>query len=152
MAKSNAPTIVNRKARHEYHFIDTFEAGIVLKGTEVKSLREGKVQMGDAFCIFIKGELFIRDMHISHYTHGNIHNVEEKRDRKLLLGKKELKKLKSKLEQKGLTMVAVKLFFNERGFVKIVIALAKGKKLFDKRDDLKTKDTQREISRQLKDL
>lgn len=141
------PSVVNKKAKFEFKFIETFVAGVVLKGTEVKSLREGKVTLGEAYCYFKNNELFIKDLHITPYAQGNLHNVDPRRDRKLLLKKKELEKLKKKSEQKGLTIIPVKLFFNERNFVKIEIALAQGKKLYDKRHDIKTKDIKRDLER-----
>ena len=145
--KNYKPTIVNRKARHEYIFIQKYEAGIVLTGTEIKSIREAKVQMGEAYCYFKHEELFIKDMHISPYSHGNLFNPDPRRERKLLLNKKELQKLKAKMEQGGLTVIPVKLYFTERNIAKLEIALSKGKKLYDKRQDLKEKDMQRNISR-----
>lgn len=148
--KTKSPTIVNRKARHEYHFIQTFEAGIVLKGTEVKSLREGKVQLSEAFCYFRGNELWVKEMHISPYSHGNIHNPDPARERKLLLRKRELNKLKEGLAEKGLTIIIHKLYFNDRNLAKLEIALAKGKKLFDKREALKERESKRDIDRQLK--
>lgn len=150
--KSKSPTIVNRKAKHEYIFVQTYEAGIALTGTEVKSIRESKVQLAEAFCFFKKGELFVRDMHISPYSHGNIHNPDPVRERKLLLRKRELKKLKEGLTEKGLTIVVHKIYFSERNQAKLAIALAKGKKLYDKRQSLKEKETKREVARQLKEL
>ncbi len=142
------PTIQNRKARHEFQFIETYIAGLVLKGTEVKSIREGQVQYGDSFCYFQNGELFIKGLQISAFSHGNLHNTDPVRDRKLLLSAMDLKRLKEKAEQKGLTLIPVKIFFNERNFAKIEIALAKGKKMYDKRQDLKSRDMKREIERE----
>lgn len=140
-------SIKNRKASHEYHFIDTYQAGIVLQGTEIKSIRMGKVTISDAFCLFIGNELFLRNLHISQYDKGNIHNHEEKADRKLLLKRKELRKLQYDAQDVGLTIIPVKVYVNDRGLAKIGIALAKGKKLYDKRQDLKAKDAKREIER-----
>ncbi|WP_291724657.1 SsrA-binding protein SmpB [Bernardetia sp.] len=140
-------SIKNRKASHEYHFIDTYQAGIVLQGTEIKSIRMGKVTMSDAFCLFIGDELFLRNLHISHYDNGNIHNHEEKADRKLLLKRKELRKLQYDAQDVGLTIVPTRVYINARGLAKVEIALAKGKKLYDKRQDLKAKDAKREIER-----
>lgn len=144
------PTLVNRKAKHEYSFLQKFEAGIVLKGTEVKSIRLSKVQLGEAYCYFNNGELFVKDLYISPYTEGNIFNVDPRRVRKLLLSRKELEKLKSSMDEKGLTIVLYKIFFNERNMVKLEIALAKGKKLYDKRHSLKEKDAKRAIDREMK--
>lgn len=148
---SKSPTISNRQARFEYHFIETHIAGIVLKGTEIKSVRESKVNLKEAYCYFRDGELYIKDMHINPYEMGNIHNVDPVRERKLLMSKMELKKLKAKSEEKGLTIIPVKLFFNDRNLAKIEIALAQGKKLYDKREDIKSRDTQRMIQRELND-
>ena len=142
--------IVNKRARFDYEIIDTYTAGIVLTGTEIKSIREGKTNINDAFCVFIKEELFVRNMHIAHYFNGTYNNVEEKRDRKLLLNKKELNKLLIKLKDQGLTIIPLQLFINEKGYAKLEIALAKGKKLFDKRDDIKKRDVERENKRSLK--
>ncbi len=149
--KNYRPTITNRKARHEYHFLQKIEAGIVLTGTEIKSIRESKVQMGEAFCFFKGEELWIKDMHISPYSHGNLFNASPTRERKLLLHKKELEKLKAKMEQGGLTVIPVKLYFNDKNMAKLEIALAKGKKLYDKRQDLKEKDMKKNISRNTAD-
>ncbi len=140
-------SIRNRKASHEYHFIDIYQTGIVLQGTEIKSIRMGKVTISDAFCLFIGNELFLRNLHISQYDMGNVHNHEEKADRKLLLKKKELKKLQYDAQDVGLTIIPTKVYINDRGLAKIEIALAKGKKLYDKRQDLKAKDAKREIER-----
>ena len=149
MKKENkAPTLVNKRAKFEYHLLETVEVGIVLKGTEIKSIREGKVQMAEAFCFFRDGELWLKDMTIAHYSHGNLMNVETTRERKLLLSKREIKRLKEHAEQAGLTIIPVKLFFNERNYAKLEIALAKGKKLYDKRDDLKKKDATRDMERE----
>ena len=162
MTLENGINIKNKKASFEYSFIDKYVAGIQLSGTEIKSIREGKSIITDAFCVFImtkrskenplKGnnELFIRNMHVAHYFNGTYNNVEEKRDRKLLLNKKELEKLQDKLKNQGLTIIPLRLFINEKGYAKLEIALAKGKKLFDKRDDIKKRDVERETNRQLK--
>lgn len=149
MNKTKSPTILNRQAKFEYHFIETYVAGLVLKGTEIKSVREGKVNIKEGYCYFRDGELYIKDMHINPYTLGNIHNVDPVRERKLLLSKLELKKLKTKSEEKGLTIIPVKLFFNDRNLAKLEIALAQGKKLYDKREDIKSRDTQRMVQREL---
>lgn len=143
---SNNIQIKNRKASFEYHFLDTFIAGIVLTGTEIKSIREGKVNLQDAFCVFYGEELWVKQMHISPYTQASHYNHEMTRERKLLLTKKELKKLLGKNE-KGLTIIPTRLFINDRGLAKIEIALAKGKKLYDKREDIKDKDIKREMER-----
>ncbi|MBK9451400.1 MAG: SsrA-binding protein SmpB [Bacteroidetes bacterium] len=150
--KSFQPTINNRKASHEYTYLDIYEAGIVLTGTEIKAVREGKVQFADAYCLFKDGELFVVEMHISPYDFGNINNEDPRRERKLLLAKKELKKLKTKADEKGLTIIPTKMYFSDRNFAKIQIALAKGKKLFDKRNDIKDKDTDRQLKREIADI
>jgi len=146
-AKTARPTIVNRRAQHDYLFLETYEAGIVLTGTEIKSIREGKVQLLDAFCAFQGPHLVLRNAEISPYKEGSYNNHEPKRTRILLLHEKELRKLRSRLQERGLTVVPVKLFFNERNFAKLVIALAKGKKDFDKRETLKTRTVEREQRR-----
>jgi SsrA-binding protein len=146
----NKIDIRNRKASFEYAFIDKYVAGLQLTGTEIKSIREGKSTINDAFCVFTKDELFVRNMHIAHYFDGTYNNVEEKRDRKLLLNKNELRKLANKLKDQGLTIVPIRLFINEKGYAKLEIALAKGKKTFDKREDIKTRDVERELKRKFK--
>ncbi|MFY0689439.1 MAG: SsrA-binding protein SmpB [Cyclobacteriaceae bacterium] len=141
--------IKNRKASYEFEFIETFEAGIVLKGSEIKSIREGKVSLQEAYCFLKKGELFIKGMTIAIYTEGTYANHEPTRDRKLLLNKKQLEKLASKSAEKGLSIIPTKLYTNSRGLAKLGIALAKGKKLYDKRESVKKKDQDREL-KQLK--
>lgn len=149
--KGRFQTVVqNRKARHEYHIMEIFEAGMVLTGTEVKSLRAGKASLQEAYCIVKDNEAFIRGMNINEYSEGSYNNHDPKRIRKLLLRKREIRKLRKALEEKGLTIVPLKVYFNERNLIKINIGLAKGKKLYDKRQDLKAKDTQREMDRQMK--
>lgn len=151
MAKQiDTPVIVNRKAKYEYALVDEFEAGIVLKGTEVKALRAGNANLSDAYCVFDGGILVIKSMFIAEYDHGNINNHETRADRKLLLRKTELKKIKRKLDEKGLTLVPYKIYFSERGFVKINLWLAQGKKSYDKRNSIKEKDVKRELDRQMK--
>ena len=144
---SNRINIVNRKARFEYKFLDTYTAGIILTGTEIKSIREGRVNLQEAFCTFQDEELYIKQMHISPYTEGSYNNHEPTRMRKLLLSKKELRKLEGKADEKGLTIVPIRLFISEKGWAKLEIALAQGKKLYDKREDIKQKDMDRELSR-----
>ncbi|MCA0365615.1 MAG: SsrA-binding protein SmpB [Bacteroidetes bacterium] len=139
--------IKNKKASFEYFFIDVYSAGMVLTGTEIKSIREGKVSMADAYCIVDKGEILVKNLNISKYEFGTHYNHEPMRERKLLLQKKEIKKLASKLTDKGLTIIPTRIYINEKGLAKLDIALAKGKKLFDKRDSIKEKDLQREKSR-----
>ena len=144
---SNRINIVNRKARFEYKFLDTYTAGMILTGTEIKSLREGRINLQEAFCVFQDEELYIKQMHISPYTEGSYNNHEPTRMRKLLLSKKELRKLAAKSDEKGLTIVPVRLFISEKGWAKLEIALAQGKKLYDKREDIKQKDVSRELAR-----
>lgn len=144
---TNKINIKNKKASFEYYLLERFVAGIVLTGTEIKSIRRGKVSIAEAYCSFYNDELYVKNMHISEYEYGTYNNHDPKRDRKLLLTKKELKKLKTKLDEKGLTLVPTFLFINDKGLAKLEIALAKGKKLYDKRDSLKQKDTKREIER-----
>ncbi len=139
--------IENRRAGFEYFLSDRFSAGIVLTGSEIKSLRAGKANISDGFCSFIKDELFLRNVHISEWKYANINNHVPVRDRKLLLKRSELKKLLGKTKEKGFTIVPTKIFFSEKGLAKLEIALAKGKKLYDKRDDMKQKDAKREIDR-----
>jgi len=139
--------IKNKKAHFEYFLLEKFIAGIQLTGTEIKSIREGKVNLTDAYCMFVDNELFVKGMHITEYTFGTYNNHEPKRDRKLLMTKRELKKLNLKLKDQGITIVPTLLFINEKGLAKLEIAVAKGKKLYDKRETLKDKDTQREIER-----
>jgi SsrA-binding protein len=139
--------IKNKRAHHEYFLLQEYTAGIQLTGTEIKSIRDGKASIIDAFCSFTGEELFVRNMHIAEYAMGTHYNHEPKRDRKLLLTKKELKKLLTKVKEKGLTIIPITLFISERGFAKITIALAKGKHAYDKRETLKQKDIRREIER-----
>ena len=139
--------ILNKKARFSYEILDTYTAGIVLTGTEIKSIRLGKALITDSFCTFKKNELWIRGMHITEYEFGTYSNHEPKRERKLLLNRLELEKIQKKLKDQGLTIVPLRLFITEKGWAKLEIAIAKGKKLHDKRDSLKEKDTQRDIER-----
>ena len=140
----------NRSAFHEYFFETTYIAGMVLVGTEVKAIRAGKVSFNDAYCIFEKGELYVKNMHISEYAFGTTQRHEPTQERKLLLHKKELKKLEAKMKERGYSIIPLRVFFNERGFVKMEIGLAKGKKNYDKRDTIRQRDTDREIKRYLK--
>lgn len=139
--------IKNKRASFEYQFLDTYIAGIMLTGTEIKSIRQGKVNLQDAYCVFLNDGLYIKQMHISTYSEGTYYNHEPLRDRKLLLQKRELNKLNGRLKDQGLTIVPVRLFINDRGFAKLEIALAKGKKLYDKREDIKEKDVKRDLER-----
>jgi len=140
--------IKNRKASFEYQFIETYVAGIMLTGTEIKSIRQSKVNLQDAYAVFMGEELYIRQLHISPYEQAAYYNHDPVRDRKLLMQKRELKKILGKLQDKGLTVIPIRLFTNDRGFAKLEIALAKGKKLYDKRDDIKEKDIRREMDRE----
>jgi len=142
--------IKNRSAYHEYYIEDKYDAGMVLMGTEVKSIREGKVSFVDSFCFFQKGELWVRNLHIAEYRFGTTNNHIAVHDRKLLLNKKELRKLEAKLKDKGYTIVPLKIFFNEKGLAKMEIGLGRGKKLHDKRDTVKARDADREMKRYLK--
>lgn len=137
----------NRQAYFNYHIEDKYVAGIVLLGTEVKSIREGKLSFNDAFCLFDNGELWVRALYIASYSHGTANNHIEVHDRKLLLNKRELKKLQLKLKDKGYTIIPLKVFFSEKGHVKIEIGLARGKKLHDKRDTIKNRDLDKEMKR-----
>ncbi len=140
----------NRQAFHEYFIDAKYEAGMVLLGTEVKSLREGRVSFNDSYCLIHKGEIWLKSLHIAQYSHGNQNNHDPLRDRKLLLEKREIKKIESKLKEKGYTIIPLRIFFNDKSLAKIEIGLAKGKKLHDKRDSIKKKDVEREIKRFLK--
>jgi len=142
--------IKNKKAYFEYHVLDEYTAGIKLLGTEIKSIREGKVNLNDAFCAFISDQLYVRNLHVSEYSHGSFFNHEAKRDRVLLLNKKELKKLRTRTEEKGFTIIPLAMFISERGFAKIKIGLAQGKKTFDKRETMKERDNKIELSRVMK--
>ncbi|ADQ18207.1 SsrA-binding protein SmpB [Leadbetterella byssophila] len=139
--------IKNKKASFEYFFLDEYTAGMVLTGTEIKSIREAKVSMADAYCIFHRGELFVKNLNISKYDNGTYYNHDPLRERKLLLSRKELRKLEGKLTDKGLTIIPTRLFINDRGLAKLDIALAKGKKLYDKRESIKEKDIKRDQER-----
>ncbi len=149
--KGNNLNIKNRKASFEYSLLMEFTAGIQLTGTEIKSVRAGKAIITDAFCAFVKDELFVRNMHIDEYEQGNIYNHVPKRDRKLLLQRTELSKLKGKMKDKGFTIVPLQMFLSESGFAKLDIALAKGKKLYDKRESMKDKDVKRDLARKNED-
>jgi len=142
--------IKNRRASHDYEFIDKIIAGIILTGTEIKSIREGRVNLTDSYCTFRNGEMFVIGMHISEYYWGNLNNHDPVGERKLLLNKKELRKWDRKVKETGLTIIVTKMFINDRGLAKIEIALAKGKKTYDKREDLKKKDHGREMDLQTK--
>ncbi len=148
MAKlSNTINIENRRAKFDYQFLDTLVAGLVLKGTEIKSIREGKAGLSDSYCYFRNEELFVKNLHISEYTDASFYQHEALRERKLLLSRQELNKLLRKVKDQGLTVIPTRLFINDKGFAKMEIALAKGKKEFDKRDDIKKRDIEREMNR-----
>ena len=151
MAKEEVKVIAqNKKARHDYFIEQTLEAGIVLSGTEVKSVRQGKVNLKDSYATIDNGEVILSGMHISPYEQGNIFNKEPMRDRKLLLHRYEINKLIGYTQQKGLALVPLQVYF-KRGIVKVELAVAKGKKLYDKRDDIAERDAKREIDRRLKE-
>ncbi len=139
--------VLNRKAKFEYSFIQMFEAGLVLTGTEVKALRLGLANLNDAYCLFDNGNLTVKSMFIAEYDHGTIYNHDARRDRRLLLRKPELKKLERRVTEKGLTIVPYRLYFTDRGFAKLEVALAQGKKAFDKRDAIKERDNKRDLDR-----
>jgi SsrA-binding protein len=140
---------VNRRARHEYSILQTWEAGLVLVGTEVKSLRQGKANLVDSYGKIVTGEVWLVNCHISEYTQGNINNHEPKRDRKLLLGKSEIRKMIGKTTEKGLTLIPLRLYF-KNGKAKVELALAKGKKFYDKRKDIAKRDFERDEQRKIK--
>jgi len=150
MKLSSDINVKNKKAYFEYHILDKYTAGISLLGTEIKSIRSGKVNINDSFCSFLNDGLYIRNMHISEYSHGSFYNHEARRDRKLLLTKKELKKLRVKGEEKGFTIIPLRMFISNRGFAKLELALAQGKKDFDKRDTIKERENKRELDRVMK--
>ncbi len=142
--------VKNRKVTFEYELIEKFVAGMQLVGTEIKSIRNGKANLSDSYCQFYGEELLVKNLHISEYEMGTHNNHEAKRDRKLLLNRKELQKMSKKVKESGFTIVPVRLFVNDRGLAKLEIALAKGKKVYDKRESLKQKDAQRDIDRMMK--
>jgi SsrA-binding protein len=144
---SSKINIKNRKASFEYQFIDTFVAGILLVGTEIKSIRNNKANISDAHCVFNGNELFVKNLHIAEYSNGGQNNHEPKRERKLLLNKQELKKMLGKVKEKGNSIIPIRLFINEKGKAKLEIALAKGKKVYDKRESIKEKDQKRALER-----
>jgi SsrA-binding protein len=140
----------NRAAYHEYFIDSKYEAGLVLLGTEVKSLRAGKASFADSYCMVDKGEIWLKSLHIAEYSHGTVNNHDPLRDRKLLLQKREINKIAAKLKEKGYTLIPLRIFFNDKNLAKIEIGLAKGKKLHDKRESIKQKDVEREMKRFLK--
>lgn len=148
--KTQDINIRNKKAYFDYEILEKFVAGIQLAGTEIKSIRNSKASIVEAYCRFTKNELYVVNMNISEYDFGNINNHEARRDRKLLLTKKELEKLQKKIKESGLTIIPLKMFINERGIAKLEIGLARGKKTFDKRETLKQKDARRDMDRAMK--
>lgn len=149
MEEKHVVDIKNKKASFEYFLIDEYDAGLVLTGTEIKSIRDGKANLTDAYCVFIGNELFVRQMHVSEYRFGSYMNHPAKRDRKLLLTRRELRKLQARTKEKGYTIVPVLLYVDDRGYAKLKIALARGKKFFDKRQTIKDNDTRRDMQREL---
>ena len=145
---SRKVNIRNRKATYEYQFIDKYIAGIILLGTEIKSIRNNQANLSDAHCVFVKNELFLRNLHIAKYNSGGYSNHIPKRERKLLLNRQELNKILTKAKEKGNTIIPTRLFINEKGKAKLEIALAKGKKIHDKRESIKAKDLKRDIERE----
>jgi SsrA-binding protein len=142
--------IKNKKAEFEYFILQKYTAGIVLTGTEIKSIRQGKVNLTDSYCRFLNGELWVSNMHIAEYSHGGHYNHDPKADRKLLLSKKELRKLEWKVTEKGTTIIPLVLWMNEKGYAKLDIALAKGKRQYDKRETIKDRDNDREMQKHIR--
>ncbi|WP_251179085.1 SsrA-binding protein SmpB [Adlercreutzia agrestimuris] len=151
MKRSQESIAQNKKAFHEYEILETFETGIVLTGTEVRSLRENHCQMTDCFALIRDGEVWLNNVHIAPYSHGNIANPDPDRKRKLLLHKRQIRKLAEQVKEKGYALVPLKMYFNEDGRVKVEIALARGKKLYDKRASMAARDSKREVERALKE-
>jgi SsrA-binding protein len=145
--KTKTVEIVNRKAQYEYQFLDMFEAGIVLQGTEIKSIRKGNANLSDAYCVFQGSDLYVRSLFIAEYEFGNYANHDARRIRKLLLRRSELRKLERKVKERGLTIIPFRLYISERGLAKLEIALAQGKKTHDKRESIKEKDNKRDLER-----
>jgi SsrA-binding protein len=139
--------IVNRRASFEYQFLEVFETGLVLTGTEIKSIRKGNANLRDAYCYFKKGELLVKNLFIAEYSFGNVFNHEPRRTRKLLLRRTQLRKLEKQMKERGFTIVPVRLYITERGFAKLEVALAQGKKSYDKRESIKAKDVKRDLDR-----
>jgi len=150
MSQQNRIEIKNKKASFDYEYVETFVAGIVLTGTEIKSIRLGKASLVDTYCVVIKNEIWVKNMNISEYSYGSYNNHVARRERKLLLNRKEINKINNLSNNTGFTIVPTKMFLNEKGLVKVVIAVAKGKKSYDKRQSLKEKDDKREMDRMLK--
>ena len=148
MPKAKSTIVIkNRRASFDYEFIEKFTAGIVLSGTEIKSIRAGKASLVDAYCYFVDGELYVRNMNVAEYWWGSYNRHDPMRDRKLLLTRRELRRLQRSTREKGMTIVAVKIFISDKGFAKLEIALARGKREFDKRESIKEKDLRREMER-----
>lgn len=149
MSQNSTPTIQNRKARHNYDVEETYEAGLVLKGTEVKSLRNGNASIAESFAYLKDGEVWVRDMYIKPYKHGTHSNHDERRERKLLLHNREIRELEKAVDRKGYTLVPLKVYF-KKGYAKLLLGVAKGKKKHDKREDIKEQDMKRELNRKVK--
>ena len=147
MSQQSNIVIKNKKASFDYEFIETFVAGIVLTGTEIKSLRLGKAGLVDSYCVVVRNELWVKNMYIAEYFYGTYNNHEARKDRKLLLNRKELRKIDQLSKNTGFTVIPTKMFINEKGLAKLLIAVAKGKKAYDKRQSLKEKDDKREMDR-----
>ena len=147
MSKKTQGIVVNRKAKFEYNFIDQHEVGIVLSGAEVKSLRAGYANLNDAYCYFRQGELWVRSLYIKEYKMANVYEQDSRRERKLLMKKAELHRLEKKVKEKGYTLIPYRIYFSDRGIIKLEIALAQGKKIHDKRQSIKDKDMDREMDR-----
>ncbi len=147
---SNLTDIRNRSATHEYFIDIRYVAGMVLLGTEIKSIRDGKVSFNDSYCLVHKGEIWIKSLHITPYSHGTVNNHDPLRDRKLLLQKREIRKIESKLKEKGYTLIPLRIFFNDKNLAKLEIGLARGKKLYDKRETIKNRDVERDMKRYIK--
>lgn len=147
MKKANTINIKNRKAKFEYEFLDKYVAGIKLAGTEIKAIRQGKASIAESFCEFQNNELFVINMHVEEYSHATYFNHNPKSERKLLMKRKELRKLEKEVKNTGLTIIPLRLFINDRGLAKIEIALAKGKKLYDKRETIKDRESKRKLDR-----
>ena len=147
--KNSPPKIENRKARHDYHIDETYEAGVALKGTEVKSIRAGKASLNEAFAYLQSGEVWLKNMYVKPYEFGTHNNHDERRDRKLLLKRSEIREIDKYINQKGFALIPLKLYF-KRGYAKILVGLGRGKKSYDKRDDIKEKDARRELDRKIK--
>lgn len=145
MKTKNNITIKNKKASHEYFFLDTYNAGIQLVGVEIKSIRQGRVNMTESYCVFHRGELYLKNTHISPYENAGYVKIDPLRDRKLLLNRNELRKLSEGVERKGLTIVPTKMFINEKGLCKVEVCLCQGKKTYDKRETLKEKDIKKKV-------